>query len=75
MTSCVLSVLKGWVILPASKTRSEVEFSAKEEDSSAIKQSRFSDSQIMAILKQSEKGLAVPDVCREHGISVPTFYK
>jgi len=29
----------------------------------------------MAILKQAENGLAVPDVCREHGISVPTFYK
>lgn len=40
-----------------------------------MKQSRFSDSQIMAILKQAENGLAVPDVCREHGISVPTFYK
>lgn len=40
-----------------------------------MKQSRFPDSQIMAILKQAENGLAVPDVCREHGISVPTFYK
>lgn len=40
-----------------------------------MKQSRFTDSQIMAILKQAENGLAVPDVCREHGISVATFYK
>ena len=40
-----------------------------------MKQSRFTDSQIMAILKQVENGLAVPDVCREHGISVPTFHK
>ena len=53
----------------------KVEFSTKEEESSAMKQSRFTDSQIMAILKQVENGLAVPDVCREHGISVPTFYK
>ncbi|NVO77970.1 transposase, partial [Undibacterium oligocarboniphilum] len=34
-----------------------------------MKQSRFSDSQIMAILKQAENGLIIPDVCREHGIS------
>lgn len=40
-----------------------------------MKQSRFSDSQIMAILKQEKNGLAVPDVCREHGISIATFYK
>lgn len=40
-----------------------------------MKHSRFSDSQIIAILKQAENGLVVHDVCREHGISVPTFYK
>ena len=40
-----------------------------------MKQSRFTDSQIMAILKQTENGMAVPDVCREHGIGVATFYK
>ena len=36
---------------------------------------RFSDSQIMAILKQNEDGMAVPDLCREHGISSSQFYK
>nr|SPS05371.1 protein of unknown function [Candidatus Nitrotoga fabula] len=45
-----------------------VEFSTIEEESSAMKQSRFSDSQMMAIVKQVKNGLAVPDVCREHGI-------
>ena len=40
-----------------------------------MKQSRFSDSQIMAILKQEKNGLTVPDICREHGISMATFYK
>lgn len=29
----------------------------------------------MAILKQAEAGVAVPDLCREHGISSATFYK
>ena len=40
-----------------------------------MKQSRFSDSQILAILKQAEAGAPVPDVCRENGISSATFYK
>ncbi len=40
-----------------------------------MKRSRFSDSQIMAVLKQSEAGTPVPELCREHGISSATFYK
>ncbi len=40
-----------------------------------MKKSRFTDSQIMAILKQAEAGSAVPDLCREHGMSNATFYK
>lgn len=40
-----------------------------------MKKSRFSDSQIMAILKQAENGIPVPELCREHGISSATFYK
>ena len=40
-----------------------------------MKRSKFSDTQIISILKQSEVGLAVPDICREHGISTATFYK
>ena len=37
--------------------------------------SRFSDSQIMAILKQAERGIPVPELCREHGMSSALFYK
>lgn len=40
-----------------------------------MKRSRFTDSQILAILKQAEAGRTVPDLCREHGISSATFYK
>jgi putative transposase len=39
-----------------------------------MKLSRFTDSQIMQILKQAEAGSPVPDLCREHGMSSATFY-
>ena len=40
-----------------------------------MKPSRFSDGQILAILKQAEGGAKVPDLCREHGMFSATFYK
>jgi len=40
-----------------------------------MKKSKFTDSQILAVLKQAEAGTAVPALCREHGISTATFYK
>ena len=39
-----------------------------------MKKSRYSDSQIINILKQADAGAAVPDLCREHGMSSATFY-
>lgn len=40
-----------------------------------MKTSRFSDSQILAILKQAENGVPVTELCREHGMSSATLYK
>ena len=40
-----------------------------------MKRSKFTDSQIMDALKRVDAGLAVPEVCRELGISTATFYK
>ena len=40
-----------------------------------MKKPRYSDSQIMAILKQAEAGTPVPELCREHGMSSASFYK
>jgi len=40
-----------------------------------MKRSRFTEEQIIAILKEQENGLRTKDVCRKAGISPATFYK
>ena len=40
-----------------------------------MKRSRFSEEQIIAVLKEQEAGMPTADVCRRHGISSATFYK
>ena len=40
-----------------------------------MKKSRYSDSQILAILNQAEAGTPISALCREHGMSSATFYK
>ncbi|HEX5169857.1 MAG TPA: transposase [Cyclobacteriaceae bacterium] len=39
-----------------------------------MKRTKFTESQIVGILKEQEQGKKVGDICREHGISQPTFY-
>ncbi len=40
-----------------------------------MKKTRYTDSQIMGILKQAENGVPVAELCREHGMSSAAFYK
>ena len=40
-----------------------------------MKSGRFSEEQIIGILKEQESGMSTAEVCRRHGISSATFYK
>lgn len=39
-----------------------------------MKRTRFTETQVVSILKKNEAGIKVADICREHGISEGTFY-
>jgi putative transposase len=39
-----------------------------------MKKSKFTEEQIISILKEQEQGLKVPEICRKHGISDQTFH-
>ena len=40
-----------------------------------MKTTKFTESQIIKILSEQDQGKTVSDICREHGISQPTFYQ
>lgn len=40
-----------------------------------MKTTKFTESQIIKILSEQDQGKSVSDICREHGISQPTFYQ
>ncbi len=41
----------------------------------SLKKSRFTETQIVSILKRVDAGVPVKDICRQAGISTPTYYQ
>ena len=39
-----------------------------------MKRNRFTEEQIIGVLREQEAGMKVAEVCRKHGVSEPTFY-
>lgn len=40
-----------------------------------MRKKRFNETQILAIIKEGESGIPVPDICRKHGVANSTYYK
>jgi putative transposase len=64
-----------WVIPPAINGLQNRIFSGFMIEEILMKTSRFREPQILAILRQAEGGVPVPELCREHGMSTASFYK
>ncbi len=59
---------------PVVKGMRRLVFLGKMDDEIPMKMSRFTEAQIMGVLRQAEGGMPVAGLCREQGISSETFY-
>jgi putative transposase len=55
--------------------KSSLKFALAQQEDQSMKRSRFSEEQIIGILKEHEAGVSVADLCRKHGVSDRSIYK
>ncbi|OWT63941.1 hypothetical protein CEY11_06465 [Candidimonas nitroreducens] len=58
---------------PPVSRRQPVEFRSLLESETPLKKSRFTESQIVAVLEEGEVGISAAELCRKHGISSSTY--
>ena len=61
--------------LPPRKFRQSDVESVQPEGADEMRKSRFTEAQIIGMIKEQEAGMATAEVCRRHGLSPATFYK
>src|SRR3981081_777729 len=59
----------------APPAKSRLKFALADDEDQSMKRSRFSEEQIIGILKEHEAGVTVADLCRKHGVSDASIYK
>ena len=52
-----------------------MKFALAQDEDQSIKRKRFTEEQIIGILKEHEAGVSVADLCRKHGVSDASIYK
>ena len=52
-----------------------MKFALAQREDQSMRRSRFTEEQIIGILKEHEAGVAVSDLCRKHGVSDASIYK
>ena len=52
-----------------------MKFALAQDEDQSMKRNRFTEEQIIGILKEHEAGLSVADLCRKHGVSDASIYK
>src|SRR5690606_35644881 len=67
----LLDTMGTWLVF---SNRLQEEMISLEPAKTAMKKTKFTEAQIIGILKEQESGLKVSDICRKHGISDATFY-
>jgi putative transposase len=62
-------------LFETAMVRQPVEFRSLHESETPLKNGSFTESQIVAVLKEGETGVPVAELCRKHGISNATYYQ